>query len=114
MTGKKKFAVPTVDNILTPHFGHCDQFAIIIAENQGITSVEFIPPPVHQPGVYPRFLAEQGVDVIISGGMGHKAQELFAQNKIEVCMGVADGSPRTLVEQYLNKQLQTGQNLCDH
>ena len=114
MTGKKKFAVPTVDKILTPHFGHCDQFAIIDTENDGIISVDFVSPPVHQPGVYPRFLADQGVDVIISGGMGHKAQDLFAQNNIEVCMGVIDGSPRSLVEQYLNRQLQTGQNLCDH
>ena len=114
MPGKKKFAVPTVDKILTAHFGHCDQFAIIDTENDGIISVEFVSPPVHQPGVYPRFLADQGVDVIISGGMGHKAQDLFAQNNIEVCMGVADGSPRSLVEQYLKKQLQTGQNLCDH
>jgi predicted Fe-Mo cluster-binding NifX family protein len=114
MTGKKKFAIPTVDKILTAHFGHCDQFAIIDTENDGIISVDFVSPPVHQPGVYPRFLAEQGVDVIISGGMGHKAQDLFAQNNIEVCMGVIDGSPRSLVEQYLKKQLQTGQNLCDH
>ncbi len=114
MTGKKKFAVPTVDQILTAHFGHCDQFAIIDTENDSIISVDFISPPVHQPGVYPRFLAEHGVDVIISGGMGHKAQDLFAQNNIEVCMGVLDGSPRSLVEQYLDKQLQTGQNLCDH
>ena len=114
MTGKKKFAVPTVDKILTAHFGHCDQFAIIDTEDESIISVEFVSPPVHQPGVYPRFLAEQGVDVIISGGMGHKAQDLFTQNNIEVCMGVAGGSPGSLVDQYLKKQLQTGQNLCDH
>ena len=46
--------------------------------------------------------------------MGQKAQDLFAQNNIEVYMGVASGSPKELVEDYLNKQLKTGQNLCDH
>ena len=55
-----------------------------------------------------------GVHVIIAGGMGQKAQDLFAQNNIEVHMGVADGSPSELVNHYLNDQLQTGQNLCDH
>ncbi|KPL16336.1 MAG: ATPase [Bacteroides sp. SM23_62] len=114
MTGKKKFAVPTVDRVLTAHFGHCNQFAIIDTENDSIISVDFIAPPVHQPGVYPRFLADQGVDVIISGGMGHRARDLFAQNDIEVCIGVLSGSPQNLVEQYLNNQLQTGQNPCDH
>jgi predicted Fe-Mo cluster-binding NifX family protein len=64
--------------------------------------------------VYPQFLAEKGVSVIISGGMGQKAQQLFQQNNIEVCMGVNAESPSKLVEQYLNNQLQTGENLCDH
>ena len=114
MTVKKKFAVPTVGQVLTAHFGHCEQFAIIETEEDKVINVDFVEPPVHQPGVYPAFLAGKGVNVIISGGMGHRAQDLFRQNNIEVCMGVLDGSPRNLVEQYLNNQLQTGQNLCDH
>jgi predicted Fe-Mo cluster-binding NifX family protein len=114
MTVKKKFAVPTVGQELTAHFGHCEQFAIIETEDSHVINVDFVEPPVHQPGVYPAFLAGKGVNVIISGGMGHKAQDLFRQNHIEVCMGVLDGSPKSLVEQYLNNQLQTGQNLCDH
>lgn len=109
-----KFAVPTVNNELTMHFGHCEQFAIIDAENNQLIAEEYITPPVHQPGVYPRFLADQGVNVIIAGGMGQKALSLFAQNNIEVFMGVQAGTPRQLVENYLNNQLETGKNLCDH
>ena len=75
---------------------------------------QFLTPPVHQPGTYPRFLAEHGINVIISGGMGQMAQQLFAQNDIEVCMGVTAATPRDLVEKYLADELQTGQNLCDH
>ena len=43
-----------------------------------------------------------------------KAQSLFAINNIEVCVGVPNGSPQELVEQYLEGKLQTGRNLCDH
>lgn len=114
MKGRKKFAIPTVNNLLTPHFGHCEKFAIVETENNSIISENFITPPVHQPGTYPRFLADQGVGVIISGGMGIKAQDLFAQNNIEVCIGVSNDSPKYLVEQYLKDQLRTGENLCDH
>ena len=114
MKSKKKFAIPTLNNLLTPHFGHCDKFAIVETENNSIINVNYITPPVHQPGSYPRFLANQGVSVIISGGMGIKAQDLFAQNNIEVCIGVSSDSPQYIVEQYLDNQLQTGQNLCDH
>jgi predicted Fe-Mo cluster-binding NifX family protein len=52
--------------------------------------------------------------VIISGGMGQRAQQLFAQHNIDVCVGVNAEEPARLVEQYLNGQLRTGENLCDH
>lgn len=109
-----KFAIPTLNGELTAHFGHCERFAIIETENDKIISEEFIDPPVHQPGVYPRFLAEQGVKVIIAGGMGQKAQDLFAQNNIRVFMGVQSGAPSKLVEEYFSSELKTGDNLCDH
>jgi predicted Fe-Mo cluster-binding NifX family protein len=111
---KKKFAIPTLNEKLTAHFGHCEKFAIVDVEEDKVVNEEFIVPPVHQPGVYPKFLADHGVHVIIAGGMGQKAQDLFAMNKIEVHMGVQDGTPSELVMSYLNNQLQTGQNLCDH
>ena len=114
MRSEKKFAIPTVNNLLTPHFGHCEKFAIVKTENGNIVNVDIIDPPIHHPGAYPRFLASQGVNVIISGGMGIKAQDLFAQNNIEVCIGVSSDSPQYLVEQYLDNKLQTGQNICDH
>jgi len=110
----KTFAIPTADGVLCPHFGHCQKFAIVKTDDQKVLSVEFITPPGHQPGVYPGFLAQQGVNVVISGGMGMKAQDIFVQNNIEVCIGVGSDNPETLVEQYLSQMLKTGQNLCDH
>ena len=111
---KIKFAIPTLNGQLTAHFGHCEKFAVVEVENNVVVSEDTLTPPVHQPGVYPKFLADQGVKVIIAGGMGQQAQNLFAQNNIEVHMGVLDGSPKQLVENLLNNQLKTGENLCDH
>ena len=111
---KKLFAVPTANGKLCTHFGHCEKFAVVETEDQTIVKEEYYTPPMHQPGVYPQFLAQQGVSVIIAGGMGQRAQQLFAQHNIEVCVGVSSESPSKLVEQYLKGQLQTGDNLCDH
>lgn len=111
---KKLFAIPTVDGKLCTHFGHCEKFAIVETDNDQIQKTEFVIPPVHQPGVYPKFLADIGVKTIISGGMGMKAQELFAQNNIEVFTGVNSEDPKKLVELYLKDQLKSGENLCDH
>jgi len=109
-----KFAIPTLNNELTAHFGHCEKFAVIETNDSVVIKEEFVDPPVHQPGVYPRFLAGVGVDVVIAGGMGQKARDLFAENNIKVCIGAGQGSPRELVESYLNDTLVTGHNLCDH
>ncbi len=112
---KRKFAIPTLDNKSCAHFGHCQSFAVVqVDDDNEIGKVQFVDPPVHQPGTYPRFLAEQGVDVIIAGGMGVMAQDLFRKNNIEVHMGVGVEDPSLLVEQFLNSELQTGDNLCNH
>jgi predicted Fe-Mo cluster-binding NifX family protein len=111
---RKLFAVPTENGKLCEHFGHCEKFAIVETENNKIIGSKLIEPPVHQPGVYPKFLADMGVKTIIAGGMGQKAQDLFAQNCIEVCMGVNFDDPAKLVQQYLDSSLKTGENLCNH
>jgi len=108
------FAVPTIDQKLCAHFGHCEKFAIVTVEDDKIISENFVSPPVHQPGTYPRFLAGIGVNTIIAGGMGQKALDMFAQNNIEVFMGVNSDEPQKLVVNYLDDQLRTGENLCDH
>lgn len=111
---RKLFAVPTENGKLCAHFGHCEKFAVVETEDSDIKQIEFIEPPVHQPGVYPKFLADMGVSTIIAGGMGQKAQDLFAMNNIEVYMGVNSEEPDKLVEYYLNNELVNGNNLCDH
>ncbi len=110
----KIFAIPTINKKLCAHFGHCENFALVETRDDQIIKVDYVHPPEHQPGTYPKFLASKGVQVIIAGGLGVKAQELFTQNNIEVFIGINSDSPEKLVEQYLQDQLQSGQNLCDH
>jgi len=110
----KKIAIPTTQGRLSAHFGHCEKFAIYQVEGNKILSEEMITPPPHEPGSHPAFLRELGCSTIIAGGMGSRAQYLFAQNQIEVFIGVPNLSLRQLVEEYLSKSLKSGDNLCDH
>lgn len=111
---KKLFAVPTINKKLCAHFGHCVQFALIKTSEEKVIGTEYLNPPVHQPGTYPKFLAEKGVSTIISGGMGIKAQEIFNQNNIEVVTGINSEIPEVLVKQYFTGQLESNGNFCDH
>jgi predicted Fe-Mo cluster-binding NifX family protein len=107
-----KFAIPLAEGKLTAHFGHCQEFAIVSVEDNQIKNKEIVIPPPHEPGVLPRFLADQKVDVVLAGGMGHKAIELFAQAGIRVVTGAPAEDPETLVNQYLQSALKTGENVC--
>jgi len=70
--------------------------------------------PPHEPGLYPKWLADMGVTDVIAGGMGQKAIVLFSQNKINVFVGVPVKSPKELVLDYINGILETSDNCCDH
>lgn len=111
-----KIAIPTIDKKLCMHFGHCDQFALVEVdpENKSIAGVEYLTPPMHEPGVLPRWLNEQGANIIIAGGMGQRAQMLFAQNNINVVVGAPAAAVEDIVKAYLDGSLETGTNICDH
>ena len=109
-----KFAIPLAEGKLTAHFGHCQEFALVEVEGNVIKNKETLVPPPHEPGVLPKWLHDQGANVIIAGGMGARALDLFAQNDIKVFVGAAALTPEELVSQYLDNTLQTGGNVCDH
>jgi predicted Fe-Mo cluster-binding NifX family protein len=70
--------------------------------------------PPHEPGLRPRWLHERGADVIIAGGMGQRAQQLFAQSGMTVVVGAPAETPEQLASAYLSGTLQAGENICDH
>ena len=111
-----KYAIPVNSGMLSTHFGHCEQFALIDAdeEQKEIIRKEFAVSPGHQPGLLPEWLAEQGVSVVIASGMGSRAQNLFRQNQIEVVIGTLENDPEKAVLNYLDGRLATGDNICDH
>lgn len=111
-----KVAVPLAEGRLTTHFGHCASFAILTANkaDRSIVSKEEVVPPPHEPGLLPRWLGEREVQLIIAGGMGTRAQELFNQRGIAVVTGAPCLTPEELVDQYLSGTLRTGANGCSH
>lgn len=111
-----KIAIPIADGKLCAHFGHCEQFALVDVEpkDKKILKREDIEAPPHQPGLLPPWLAKQGVNVVIAGGMGQRAQELFINQNIQVVVGAPSDPPEKLVTDYLSGTLHTSENACDH
>jgi len=111
-----RIAIPVVEGRLSPHFGHCQSFELVDVDMEAgsIVAQTTVAAPDHQPGLLPPWLAEQGAEMIIAGGMGSRAQSLFAQQGIRVVVGAEREEPKAIVERYLAGTLETGTNLCDH
>jgi predicted Fe-Mo cluster-binding NifX family protein len=109
-----KIAIPLAGGRLSDHFGHCEQFALIEADpaTKTILSQTLATPPPHEPGVLPRWLHQQGAQVIIAGGMGQRALQLFAQNNITVKSGPPGQTPEQLVAAFCNGSLRAGPSPC--
>jgi predicted Fe-Mo cluster-binding NifX family protein len=107
-------AVPVSGGKLSSHFGHCEQFALFTITDRSVSARQDLVPPPHEPGVLPRWLKEKGVDLVIAGGMGQRAQALFQQEGIEVLCGAPPEDPGEAVQKYLSGGLEIGDNACDH
>ena len=111
-----KYAVPVVGGMLSAHFGHCETFDFFDVDEAGKTIVnrQSIPSPEHQPGLLPVWLAQQGANMVIAGGMGPRAVDLLNQSGIDVVLGAQETDPEKAVLSHLNGALSTGDNVCDH
>lgn len=111
---RKIIAFPTSDRVTVDgHFGHTKEFALYIIEDNVVSEINFVTPPPHEPGVLPKFLASNDVDVIVTGGMGRMAINLFKQNNIEVILGAA-GTMNQNLKEYLGGSLESTGSACSH
>ena len=79
-----------LESPLGAHFGHCDLYTLVTVENNEIASVKAIPPMPHQQGgcMAPvQYLADNGVNILVAGGMGFRPLMGFNQVGIQVYFG---------------------------
>jgi predicted Fe-Mo cluster-binding NifX family protein len=108
-----RIALSTDQGYVSAHFGRCPSYTIVDIKEGQILNREEIPNPGHQPGFLPQFLSQRGVNCIIAGGMGPRAQALFSQKNIETIIGV-QGPIDEVINKFINQELESGDDLCDH
>jgi predicted Fe-Mo cluster-binding NifX family protein len=99
---------------LSAHFGRCPCYTLVDVQDGEINKTEVIANPYynqHQPGVIPHFINTKGVHVMIAGGMGPRAIDLFTQFGIEVATG-AMGKVGNVVAAYLRGEI-SGVQACE-
>lgn len=107
-----KIAVACEGELITEHFGHCMNFMIFDIKDNKIVNIQTISNPGHRPGFLPNFLNDLGTNVIISGGMGGGAVEIFNEKGIEVITG-ATGKAKKAVEAHIEGNLKSSNSVCN-
>ena len=95
------------------HFGKTENFKVYEVEDNEVVSSEVISSNGTGHGALAGLLAEQGISVLICGGIGGGAQTALAEAGIEVCSG-AQGNTDEAVEAYLKGELTSAGTTCDH
>ena len=108
-----KIAVTYDNGEVFQHFGRTESFKIYNVEDNKIISSEVISSNGTGHGALAGLLAEQGVNVLICGGIGGGAQTALTEAGIDLCAG-AHGNADEVVETYLKGDLESSGVNCDH
>jgi len=100
---------------LSGHFGRCPYYTLVDVEGSEIKGVNVIENPYfnnHVPGQVPHFIKDQNANVMIAGGMGPRAIDLFTGFEIEVATGIS-GKVEDILKAYLKGEIK-GTIACAH
>jgi len=116
----KRIAFASEDNgglksQMSMHFGRCPYYTLVDVEGEEIKAVEVIENPYftnHTPGVVPHFIHTHKANVMLAGGMGPRAIDIFQSLGIEVATGVG-GQVENVLNAYLGGRV-SGTAPCAH
>ncbi len=117
---KKQIAVAVEDDKglegqVSMHFGRCPYYVLADVEKDKVVGhrvEENTHFGNHQPGQMPVFIRDLGADVILAGGMGPRAIDMFQGFGIEVATG-AVGNVGKVLDAYLRGEIK-GIVPCEH
>ena len=111
-----KIAVPTKDQVVDNHFGHCEYYTIYsIDENKNVIKKELMPSPQgcgcksNIAGV----LRQMDVSLMLAGNMGEGAYQMLQMQGIQVIRG-CNGDTDVLLKEYLEDKIIDNGKLCSH
>ena len=99
-----KIAIPTRDEQVDDHFGHCDHYTLFTIDDQKqIIEKEYLASPegCGCKSNIASILEEKGITLMLAGNMGEGAKNVLNSHHIEVIRG-CKGDIKEFVTQYLS------------
>lgn len=111
-----KIAIPTRNNVVDDHFGHCEYYTIFTIENQQVLNSQFMASPEGcgcKSDIAP-LLNRMGVSLMLAGNMGAGALHTLNSQGIEVIRGCS-GDVNQVVNDFLAGKIEdSGQGCEEH
>ncbi|PKM83127.1 MAG: diguanylate cyclase [Firmicutes bacterium HGW-Firmicutes-14] len=111
-----KIAIPDNQGEVNQHFGQSRSFAIIeIDSNNAVTGIETVSAAglQHRHEGIAELLKQQGVEVVIVGGIGQGALEGLESAGLKVLFG-ASGPVKGIAESFARGQFVSSRKVCSH
>lgn len=109
-----KLAIPTRSDMVDSHFGHCEYFSIIEIDDQQRVTKKFTMETSKNCGCKTNLadeLAQEGVTLLLAGGIGQGAINKLKLSNIEVLTGFK-GSVDSAIEQWKTNKYHFNQEIC--
>jgi len=110
-----KIALPTRQNIIDSHFGHCEYYTIFTVDNntKEIVNEETLASPAGCgcKSNIATTLSEIGVEIMLTGNMGEGAVRVLNNSGIEVLRGCS-GDVKTVALNWLEGSLTDSGDSC--
>lgn len=110
-----KIAVPTKNNSVDNHFGHCEYYTIFtIDEKNQIIEIEEMKSPqgCGCKSNVASILKNKGVTIMLAGNMGDGALQVLTKHNIQVFRG-NNGDTKMLIENFLQGKIVDSGKGCE-
>lgn len=111
-----KIAIPTRDNQVDNHFGHCDHYTIFtISDGRQVVSSERLDSPqgCGCKSNIASVMQQMGITIMLAGNMGMGAFNKLSQHDIKVIRGCS-GDINDVLNAYLAGTLSDSAESCSH
>lgn len=109
-----KIAIPTRNNAVDDHFGHCESYTIFTLNEKKEITDETTLPSLQGCGCKSNIIPElkrQGVSVMLAGNMGNGAYNKLTEHGIRVFRGCS-GQVNELISLFISGAVTDSNELC--
>lgn len=108
-----KIALPSRNDMIDSHFGHCEYFTVFTTDNSEIINQETVPSPsgCGCKSNIASVLADMGVTIMLAGNMGDGAVQVLKNSGIEVIRGCS-GNINEVAKAWLSGSIKDSGDSC--